>query len=173
MARVSPEAGTFTVPARGKTGPNRNAPRGPDMAAPEAKRPDARGHTARLLTKPFSPASSAMPGPRVSRLTVIVMVVGMCSVEGLTALMPSEGAVDQPPGPNETRGTSRGSWMLMVCGETASIPGEGVVSRPPGRCTLIVRGHPRRDGHILSSVCLPGILIEKSPERFFHESFSH
>ena len=44
-----------------------------------------------------------------------------------------ECTVDQPPGLNKTRGTSKGSWMLTVWGGTGSIPGEGPVSRPPGR----------------------------------------
>ena len=150
-----PEAKTFAVSARGKTGPNQK-----DTLPPEATRPDLRGRTARPLTDLFSPTSSAMFGSRVNGLTMIT-VVGMCNVEGSTAHIPRESAVDQPPGLNElwlrlrlwTCGTSRGSWMLTVWGETAHIPGEAAVSRPPGRCTLIVRGHPNMMMNILFSLC--------------------
>ena len=61
------------------------------------------------------------------------MVVGMCCVEGSITSIPGEEDIDQPPGLNKTRGTSKGSWMLTEWGETWPIPSEGPVAQPPGR----------------------------------------
>ena len=84
----------------------------PHCQTPEATRPDSH-------TSPFMPASSAMPGPRVSGPMVMDMVVAKCCVEGSTGTTPGEVSVDQPLGPavlwlrlrlcRLTWGNSRGS----------------------------------------------------------------
>lgn len=67
----------------------------------------ARGHSARHV-RPYgqAPIDDLVPAgifrvPGLRARGLIVMVVGMCSVEGLTSLIPSEGGVDQPLGRNE------------------------------------------------------------------------
>ena len=99
-------------------------------------------------------------------------------MEGSIPPIPSEGAIDQPPGLNNTRGTSKGSWMLTERGETGPIPSEGPVAKPPGRfateCRPAAPKHENEDEHYvvvmfprsLSSLCFPRILIEKYSESF-------
>ena len=110
-------------------------------------------------------------------------MVGMCCVEGPMTSIPGEVVVGQPRGSNKNRGTSKGSWMLTEWGETWPIPGEGRVSQPPGRFATERRpAAPKHEnehtvevmfGNILLSLRFPRISIEKSPESFRHESFSH
>ena len=97
--------------------------------------------------------------------------------------IPSEEVIDQPPGLNKTRGTPEGSWMLTEWGETGPIPSEGPVTQPRGRFATERRpAAPKHENehivvvvfvNIMLSLCFLRIPIEKSPESFRHESFSH
>ena len=98
MARVRPEAGTFTVPARGKLGPSQNAPRGLDTLDKDtlahhkgeghaSQRPSTnktRGSTPHGLTPRSSPSvSSVVP-------LVVGCTTGVSTPRGSGSPRPSE-----------------------------------------------------------------------------------
>ena len=143
---------------------NEAAPRGESPDGHTAEIPD--GHTAEsphghTAETPDSHPGVADEGPYKST------VVEMCCVEGLTTYIPGELVVARPRVPNRDRGTQRGDYEYNIRSP--------VCFRTSGRHNVTEHStdnmFPEHSTDMMfpGFLCLPRILIEKSPESFRSE----